>query len=161
MSRDEERKEGGFKAEGASTGSMVDQSSSIAEDWNYELDYCLDEFLANNFDKVFEGKLKLYVDSEGQIGWRYPTPIGQIDMLAVEEATGSLVVVKIKPGWATEEDLGRLLAEMQWVGENLQGGNSDVKGWIICKHKQRLLDFTAKTYNVVIKRYKFGFKLED
>lgn len=131
------------------------------EEWDYELGFCLDQFLASNFEKVFGGKLKLYVDEQGQEGWRYPTPIGEIDMLAVEQETGSFVVIKVKHEWATEEDLGRLLAEMKWVGENLGGGKSDVKGLIICRHKQRLLDFAAKTYGVTVKRYRFGFKLLD
>lgn len=142
-------------------GGLGEPTTEVGGEWEYELDFCLDEFLANNFEKVFGGRLRLYVDDEGQVGWRYPTPIGQIDMLAVEVDTGSFVVIKVKPGWATEEDLGRLLAEMKWVGENMRGGTSDVKGWIICKHKQRILDFTAKTYNVTVKRYRFGFKLED
>ena len=116
---------------GGGESGLGEPPAGAGGEWEYELDFCLDEFLANNFEKVFGGRLRLYVDDEGQVGWRYPTPIGQIDMLAVEVDTGSFVVIKVKPGWATEEDLGRLLAEMKWVGENMRGGTSDVKGWII------------------------------
>lgn len=121
----------------------------------------LNQLLADNLEKISGGKLKLYVDENGEVGLRYPTPVGEIDLLAVEEETGSFVVVKVKHGWATWEDLGRLLAEMKWVGENLGGGKGDVKGLIVCKNKHRLLESTAKAYGVAVKRYRLCFKLVD
>src|SRR2546423_1159668 len=80
----------------------------------------LEEFIVNNFDKVLEGRLRLYEDpKEDANGQQYRTAVGRIDILATEPKTKSLVVIELKKGRSSDHVVGQIARYMGWVSENL------------------------------------------
>ncbi len=65
-------------------------------------DFTEEEFIVANFDTIFKGELRIYKDAEAY-GQQYVTDIGQIDILAVERASSSFVVLELKKGRPSDQ----------------------------------------------------------
>lgn len=72
-----------------------EEQAQVREQSEFALEKYLEDFIVTNFERIFDGKLKLYEDEEGN-GQQYPTDIGNIDILAIELATNSYVVIELK-----------------------------------------------------------------
>jgi endonuclease len=64
-----------------------DPDESDPADVSFSLEYQLRDFLAQNLSAIAVGgrRLKLYVDPTGRDGIEYPSAVGPIDLLAVDE----------------------------------------------------------------------------
>jgi hypothetical protein len=122
----------------------------------------LEESITANFDTIFKGKLKLFVDPEGNIGKQYPTDIGNIDILAEEPDAGPYVVIELKKGREPDTVAGQTLRYMGWVEENLCEEGQSVKGLVICRERDPRLTYGLKVApNVEVKFYKASFQLSS
>jgi hypothetical protein len=119
---------------GGSGGTPVeDDETSEAEGQAFGLESQLRDFLAQNLPSVdIDGsRLTLFVDPTGRDGIEYPTAVGPIDILAVDEA-GGFVVFELKRARTADKALGQLARYMGWVKHTI-GRNTSVRGVIVAK----------------------------
>ncbi|MBA4348704.1 MAG: hypothetical protein C0415_01760 [Thermodesulfovibrio sp.] len=139
-----------------------DELEETVEKKEFFMEKYLEEFIISNFDTIFDKKLRLYKDPEGNIARQYPTDIGVIDILAEEVKTKDLIVIELKKGRESDKVVGQILRYMGWIDEYLRKENQKVKGIIICKEPdQKLLYAIKKTIDIQIKYYGIDFKLMD
>ena len=127
------------------------------------LEKYLEQFIVDNFDNVFAGKLALHKDEQGNIiGQQYRTDVGIIDILATEPKNGTFVVIELKKGRESDKVVGQTLRYMGWVSEGLCTNNQVVKGMIICHEPDERLYYAVKASpNIELKYYRVDFKLSD
>ncbi len=91
----------------------------------------LRDYLAQHLEQVEPG-LQLYVDDEEKTGVEYATPIGRIDILAVDEEDG-FVVIELKVSRGPDSVAGQVLRYKNWVQSHL-ADNERVRGVIIARN---------------------------
>jgi endonuclease len=91
----------------------------------------LRDYLAQHLDEIEEG-LEIYVDDADVTGVEYATPVGRIDILAID-AHGGLVVIELKVGRGPDAVAGQILRYKNWVKCHLAAGRQ-VRGIIIAQH---------------------------
>ena len=113
---------------GGETSEEEDQSEAV-----FALEYQLRDFLAQNLGAIpVEGKkLRLYVDPAGRDGIEFPTEVGPIDVLAVDDA-GAFVVFELKRARSPDHAIGQLARYMGWVKQTV-GKGQKVRGIIVAK----------------------------
>ncbi len=122
----------------------------------------LEGFIVSNFETIFKGRLKIYEDAEGLDGQQYATDIGAIDILAVELASNSFVVIELKKGRPSDQVVGQILRYMGWVKKNLCSDGQAVKCLVICRDPDPKLSYAlAMTNNVDVRYYSISFMLKD
>jgi hypothetical protein len=86
----------------------------------FALEYQLRDFLAQNLGTVrVEGrKLKLFVDATGRDGIEFPTAVGPIDILAIDDS-GAFVVFELKRARSPDHAIGQLTRYMGWVKQTI------------------------------------------
>lgn len=141
----------------------VGTTGDVIEDTGvFVLEKYLEDFIVSNFDTIFQGKLKIYQDGEGNDGQQYTTDIGPIDILAVEPETNSFVVIELKKGRPSDQVVGQILRYMGWVKEKLCADSQLVKGLIICQKRDKRLDYALKVLsNIDIRYYSVSFSLRE
>ena len=144
------------------TSETVVTSEGVIEDQNeFVLEKYLEEFIVSNFSAIFKGKLKIYEDTEGMDGQQYSTDIGFIDILAIEKATNSFVVIELKKGRPSDQVVGQILRYMGWVKQNLCIAGQAVKGLIICRDPDPKLSYAlTTTNNIDVRYYSVSFALK-
>ncbi len=129
--------------------------SKEAESMEFAMEKYLEEFIEANFSRIdFSANLELYQDEENT-GRQFRTPIGNIDLLAVDKEKKEFVVIELKKGKSSDDVIGQILRYMGWVKENL-ATDYNVRGIIIVKDKDERLQYALKmipnvnlfTYNV-------------
>lgn len=138
----------------------IKELAEVREQSEFVLEKYLEDFIVNNFKRIFGGKLELYEDEDGN-GRQYPTSIGNIDILAIEPDTNSYVVIELKKGRESDAVVGQILRYICWVKENLAEGKK-VKGLIICKDIDEKLTYALRAIpccEIEVKRYKVDFQL--
>jgi hypothetical protein len=126
----------------------------------FELEYQLRDFIAQNFSAIpVEGKrLRLYVDSTGRDGVEYPTAVGPIDILAVDEEE-QFVVFELKRARSPDHTIGQLARYMGWISETIARGKK-VRGVIVAKSISKNLHYSVMVVpNVSLFEYKIKFEL--
>jgi hypothetical protein len=119
----------------------------------------LREYLVQYLD-VIEGGLQLFVDDEETIGVEYPTPIGRIDILAVDKK-GGLVVIELKVGRGPDAVCGQIMRYKGWVKRHLANGKR-VRGCIIAQHILDRIRYALAGIEVVsLKEYELHMTLRD
>lgn len=80
----------------------------------------LRDFIAQNIEgiKVNDHSLRLYIDEHGRDGVEYPTDVGPIDILALDEED-NFAVFELKLIRGADKAIGQLLRYMGWVKRNL------------------------------------------
>lgn len=153
-------------------GSLVETlvSSVLGEDGlvgeeqaetTFALEYQLRDFLAQNLSSIpVKGKtLKLFVDNEGREGIEYPTDVGQIDILATDEA-GAFFVFELKRGRSPDNAIGQLARYMGWLKQTI-GKGKDVQGIIVAKSISANLKWAiAAVPYVSLFEYEVSFQLK-
>jgi hypothetical protein len=137
----------------------IEELSKEKESMEFAMEKYLEEFIEKNFQRIeFGVKLELYQDEESN-GRQYQTPIGNIDLLAVDKQKKELVVIELKKGRSSDAVVGQVLRYMGWVQENLADGKS-VRGIIIVKDKDEKLEYALKfSPHVSLFLYEVSFKL--
>jgi restriction system protein len=149
--------------EGGGSQQPTVQAGEPIEDLSaFVLEKYLEDFIVSNFATIFRGELILFEDAEGSDGQQCTTDVGPMDILAVEPATNSLVVIELKKGRASDQVVGQVLRYMGWVKEKLCAKDQAVKGLEVCSEPDPRLSYAlSMTNNVQIKDYSVSFKLRD
>lgn len=128
----------------------------------FSLEYQLRDFLASNLSSIDFGgkKLRLYVDPTGRDGIEYPTAVGPIDILAVDNS-GSFFVFELKRAQSSDRVLGQVARYMGWVKQTI-GRDVDVSGIIVSKSVSRNLKYArAVVPNVYLFEYTVSFNVSS
>lgn len=116
---------------------VKDESSTISKGLFY-MEQQLEDFIIENWDSTSLGKQCDLLFEEGSLkSQQYNTPVGRIDILARDKASGSYVVIELKRNQTSDDTVGQVTRYMGWVKKAL--GDDGVKGVIIAgKYDQRL-----------------------
>jgi restriction system protein len=146
-----------------STPKLFTPSDETVENQNeFVLEKYLEEFIVSNFNAIFKGKLKIYEDAEGIDGQQYPTEIGPIDILAMEQVSNSFVVIELKKGRPSDQVVGQILRYMGWVKQNLCTDGQAVKGLVICRDPDPKLSYAlTMVSNIDVQYYSVSFALRN
>jgi hypothetical protein len=138
----------------------IEELSKEKESMEFAMEKYLEEFIETNFGGInFGANLQLYQDEESN-GRQYQTPIGNIDLLAMDKEKKELVVIELKKGRSSDAVVGQILRYMGWVQENLADG-LNVRGIIIVKDKDEKLEYALKfSPHVSLFLYEVSFKLK-
>lgn len=126
----------------------------------FSLEYQLRDFLASNLSTIdFWGKrLRLYVDPTGRDGIEYPTAVGPIDILALDD-TGAFFVFELKRAQSSDRVLGQVARYMGWVKQTI-GRDVDVSGIIVSKSINRNLKYARTVVpNIHLFEYSVSFSV--
>ena len=144
------------------TGHMT-QISPEAETMEFSMEKHLEDFIEANFNKInFGAKLELYQDEENT-GRQYPTPIGNIDLLAIDKERKEFIVIELKKNVSSDTVIGQILRYMGWVKENLAKDKAyNVRGIIIVKERDEKLEYALKmVQNVSLFIYNVSFDVKQ
>jgi endonuclease len=129
-------------------------------DPRFGLEYQLRDFLAQNIQSIdVDGKrLRLFVDPAGRDGIEYPTAVGPIDLLAVDDA-GAFFVFELKRARSPDHAIGQVTRYMGWVRHTI-GRDRDVNGVIVAKEISDALRYAVSVVpNVSLFEYQVEFTL--
>ena len=128
----------------------------------FRLEYQLRDFLAANLEtvKVSARRLRLYVDPTGRDGIEFPTTVGPIDILAVDQS-GDFVVFELKRANSPDRAVGQLARYMGWVQQTI-GRERTVSGVIVAKTISQNLRYAVSVVpNVSLFEYQVEFHLRS
>lgn len=129
---------------------------------SFGLEYQLRDFMSENIQSIsVNGKrLNLYVDPTGRDGIEYPTSVGPIDILAVDDE-GGFFVFELKRGSGNDRVVGQLARYMGWVSSTI-GKGKNVKGVIVAKIVGDKLRYAALAIpGVSLFEYQVEFHLKE
>ena len=127
----------------------------------FTLEYQLRDFLAQNLETIpVDGKkLRVYVDPSERDGVEFPTEVGPIDILAVDE-TGAFVVFELKRARSPDRAIGQLSRYMGWVKQTV-GKGQQVRGVIVAKTISQNLRYAVTVIpDVSLFEYEVRFTLK-
>ena len=128
----------------------------------FGLESQLRDFLAQNLSAIpVDGKrLRLCVDPTGRDGVEYPTAVGPIDILAIDDDE-QFVVFELKRARSPDHAIGQLSRYMGWVTQTIGRGRS-VRGVIVAKSISQNLRYSiAVVPNVSLFEYEVKFELKS
>ncbi|HEX5443820.1 MAG TPA: endonuclease NucS domain-containing protein [Pirellulales bacterium] len=138
-----------------------DGTDPPSDELSFALEYQLRDFLAQNLGSIdVDGKhLRLFVDAAGRDGIEYPTSVGPIDIVAVDES-GAFVVFELKRARSPDHAIGQLARYMGWVAQTI-GRNKQVRGIIVAKTIGDKLRYAATVIpNVSLFEYQVEFHVK-
>jgi hypothetical protein len=123
----------------------------------FTLEYQLRDFLAANLEtvKVNDKRLRLYIDPTGRDGIEFPTAVGPIDILALDQ-NSDFVVFELKRANSPDRAVGQLARYMGWVQQTI-GRDRKVSGVIVAKTISQNLRYAA---SVVSSVFLFEYQVE-
>lgn len=148
-------------AVGAVLGEEVDSDEPETAEASFGLEIQLRDFIAQNIStiEVKEKRLQLYVDPTGRDGIEFPTPVGPIDILAVDDS-GAFFVFELKPARSPDHAIGQLTRYMGWVRQTV-GKDREVNGVIVAKEIGDGLRYAVSVVpNVSLFEYEVEFHLK-
>lgn len=128
----------------------------------FGLEYQLRDFIAQNLNAIDVAghKLRLYVDPTGRDGIEFPTAVGPIDILAVDES-GNFYVFELKRARSPDRAMGQVTRYMGWVLDTVGKGKS-VTGVIVAKDITTNLRYAVSVVpNVKLFEYEVEFRLRS
>jgi hypothetical protein len=143
-------------------GSEEPTTETEAAAASFALEAQLRDFIADNLTRIpVNGRtLRVYTDSLGRGGIEYPTGVGPIDILAVDEI-GNLYVFELKLDRGPDRALGQLARYMGWVKSHLAGANT-VSGVLVARSIDERLRYAAAVIpNVALLEYEVQFTVRS
>jgi hypothetical protein len=128
---------------------------------SFALEYQLRDFIAQNIAAIdVRGRrLRMYVDPAGRDGIEYPTAVGPIDILAIDNA-GAFFVFELKRARSPDHAIGQLTRYMGWVSQTI-GKGTEVNGVIVAKEISTSLRYAiAVVPKVSLFEYEVEFRLK-
>lgn len=122
----------------------------------------LRDFIVENISRIPIGgtQVHLYRNAEGRDGKEYPTDVGPIDILAVDDA-GNFFVFELKLDRGPDRALGQLARYMGWVKIHL-AGDRQIRGVLVARSIDEKLRYAACVIpNVALLEYEVEFRLHD
>ena len=139
-----------------------DQEPEESREQAFALEYQLRDFLAENIQTIrIDGKsLELYVDQTDREGVEYPTAVGAIDILCIDQE-GTFYVFELKRGRGSDAAVGQLTRYMGWVSRTIGRGRK-VKGVIVARTVDDRLRYSASVVpDLHLFEYRVEFHLEE
>ncbi len=127
----------------------------------FALEYQLRDFIAQNLTAIpVDGKrLRLYVDPTGRDGVEYPTAVGPIDILAIDDEE-QFVVFELKRARSPDSAIGQVARYMGWISQTI-GRGKVVRGVIVAKSIGDNLRYSVTVIpNVSLFEYSVKFELK-
>ncbi len=111
---------------------------------------------------LLEKGLRLHRDKRMQADGRLSTDVGDIDLLAVDNA-GALVVVFIAASEKGGELVSEILPRMGWVSKHIAEPEQEVRGLVLLQSSPEDLGYAAAAVasSVSFKTYRMSIVLED
>jgi hypothetical protein len=136
----------GELGESAENGEIENEPSD-ADLAAFALEAHLRDFIIENIGQIPIGgnKLRLYVDAQGRDGKEYPTGVGPIDILAVDN-DGNFYVFELKLDRGPDRALGQLARYMGWAKIHF-AGEHNVRGIVIARSIDEKLRYAASRYS--------------
>lgn len=144
------------------TGGAATEEPYLEELASFALEAQLRDFIVTNIARVPVGgtRLRLYRDPSGRSGREYPTAVGPIDILAVDDS-GNFFVIELKLDRGPDRVLGQLARYMGWVKANL-ALRSEVRGVVVARSIDQKLRYAAGVMpNVTLLEYEIDFKVRE
>lgn len=141
---------------------LTEETAEEEGELDFPIEGHLRDFIAKNIASIkIDGRsLRLYADDFGRIGVEYPTDVGLIDILAIDDE-GDFVVFELKLRRGEDKAIGQLLRYMGWVERNLAKGKK-VKGVIVAKNVDEKLKYAASVIpNIRLLEYELDFKISE
>ena len=140
-----------------------DEEEDAATPSTFALEHHLRDFIAKKFGELtFNGKkLKPYLDPEGRPCTEYPTDTGRIDILAVsaDDDNQEYFVIELKLSRGSYQAIGQLMSYMDWVKENIAGGEK-VNGIIVAQSIDDRLKRAARMMCSRVELYEYELILK-
>lgn len=140
---------------GSEDGELADSAEA-----SFSLEYQLRDFLAANLEtiKMNDRRLRLYVDPTGRDGIEFPTAVGPIDILAVDQ-NSDFIIFELKRANSPDRAVGQLARYMGWVQQTI-GRDRKVSGVIVAKTISQNLRYAVSVVpNVSLFEYQVEFHL--
>jgi hypothetical protein len=144
------------------SGRQGEEPPFEAEQASFALEAQLRDFIAQNLPRIqINGRrVTLYIDTSGRGGVEYPTGVGPIDILAVDDS-GNFVVFELKLERGPNRALGQLARYMGWVKLN-RAREREVGGVVVAKLIDERLGYAACVIpNVTLLEYEVEFRLRE
>jgi hypothetical protein len=128
----------------------------------FALEYQLRDFLAQNLGSILvEGKkVRLFVDPSGRDGIEFPTAVGPIDILAIDDG-GDFVVFELKRARSSDHAIGQLTRYMGWLKQTI-GKDRKIQGVIVAKSISENLKYAVSVIpDVSLFEYEVSFQLKS
>ncbi|MEA3463520.1 MAG: endonuclease NucS [Patescibacteria group bacterium] len=131
------------------------------QNMEFVMERYLEDFIETNFSQIFDANIELYQGEENS-GRQFPTSIGNIDLLAIDNENKEFIIIELKKGKSSDVVVGQILRYMSWVREKLSAVNGySVRGIIVVKEKDEKLEYALKLVpNVRLFLYEVSFELK-
>ena len=127
----------------------------------FVLEQHLRDFLAENINtiKILNKSLKVFVNNEGRDGIEYPTAVGFIDIIAIDDED-NFYVFELKRSRGSDKVVGQLARYMGWVAATI-GKEKKVNGVIVASNIDDKLRYAASVFpGVSLFEYQLKFYLK-
>jgi len=147
-------------------GDLSDEESesdddSFDETPAFALEAQLRDFIAGNLARigVDSKRIVLFRDENGREGVEYPTPVGNIDILGIDDE-GTLYVFELKLSRGQDRAVGQLARYMGWIKHHLASGKK-VRGIVVASEIDDKTRYAASIIpDVVLLEYEVQFQLK-
>ena len=128
---------------------VADEVAYVEELLSFPFESHLRDFIARNLEAITVNgrKLHLYIDPEHRDGVEYPTEVGPIDILAVDE-TGKFVVFELKLNKGVDQTVGQIMRYMGWVQRHL-ANREPVSGVIVAQKVSEKLKYAVSIFPMI------------
>jgi len=140
----------------------TEDNNEESDEQAFGLEQQLRDFISDNIESIkIKGKnLKLFVDQTGHDGIEYPTDVGFIDVLGIDE-DGDYYVFELKRDRGSDRVVGQVTRYMGWVNNTI-GRDRKTNGVIVAKQIGSKLRYAALVVpNVFLFEYKVQFFLNE